>query len=64
MTLSKMTDSRVVLVPVVYMLLKFWGIAVDISIYFISNHARERYREDPVSSVLIFLWVRINIQKT
>ena len=52
-----MADRKVVIVPVVYMLLKFWGIAVDIGIYFVSTHARTTYRKNAFSSVLVFLSV-------
>lgn len=59
MKLSKMQDSRVVIVPVVFMLLKFWGIGVDIGIYFLPTHAKTTYRENALSSVLIFASVRL-----
>lgn len=55
--LSEMADKRVVIVPVVYMLLKFWGIAVDVGIYFLPTHAKTNYQENTLSLVLIFLSV-------
>ena len=58
-TLSAMADRRVVIVPVVYMLLKFWGLAVDIGIYFLPTHAKTTYRQNTLSSVLIFLSVKL-----
>lgn len=64
MKLSQMSDKRVVVVPVVYMLLKFWGIAVDIGIYFVSTHARTTYRQNAFSSVLVFLSVSVLTRKS
>lgn len=57
--LSQMADKRVVIVPVVFMLLKFWGIAVDIGIYFLPTHAKTNYRQNALSSVLVFLSVSL-----
>ena len=59
--LSEMADRKVVIVPVVYMLLKFWGIGVNIGIYFVSTHARTTYRENALSSVLVFISVSIHL---
>ena len=59
-----MADRKVVIVPVVYMLLKFWGIGVNIAIYFVSTHARTNYRENTLSSVLVFISVSANMLYT
>lgn len=56
-SLSQMADRKVVIVPVVFMLLKIWGIGVDIGIYFVSTHARTNYRQNAISSVLVFVSV-------
>ncbi len=58
--LSEMADGKVVIVPVVYILLKFIGLIVDIGIYFLPTHARQTYRMNTFSSVLIFASVSTN----
>ena len=58
--LSEMNDKRMVIVPIVYMLLKFWGIAADIGIYFVPTHARTTYRQNSLSSVLVFISVSVS----
>lgn len=52
-----MADKRIIIVPIVYMLLQVWGIAADIGIYFLSTNAQTNYRENAVSSVLVFVSV-------
>ena len=56
-TLSKMADGKVVLVPIVYLLSKFIGLAADVGIYFLPTHARLTYRMNAFSSVLVFIAV-------
>lgn len=55
--LSQMTDRKIVIVPIVYMLLQVWGIAADIGIYFLSTDAQTNYRGNAVSSILVFVSV-------
>lgn len=55
--LSQMADRKMVIVPVVYLLLKFWGLTVDFFIYFVSTDAKTTYRENALSSVLVFIAV-------
>jgi len=57
--LSKMVDGKVVLVPIVYILSKFIGIAVDVGIYFLPTHARQTYRMNTFSTVLVFVAVSL-----
>lgn len=55
--LSQMSDRKIVIVPIVYMLLQVWGLAADIAIYFVSTNAQTNYRENAGSSVLVFVSV-------
>lgn len=51
----KTQDTKLLFVPVVFMVLRIWSIAVDICVYYLPDEAKCRFRENLISAVLSVL---------
>ncbi len=54
---ARTADLKLIFVPLIYMLLRVWSVAVDVAIYYLPPDKRMDYRSSDVSAVLLFLVV-------
>ncbi len=54
---ARTADLKLIFVPLIYMLLRVWSVAVDIAIYYLPAEQRMDYKSSDISIALLFLVV-------
>lgn len=50
-------DLKLIFIPLIYILLRIWSVAVSIAIYYLPDEQRMDYQSSKVSIALLFLVV-------
>ena len=57
-SISTSTDLKLIFVPLIFMIIRIWGIVVDIFTFYLSDDVKHRFEVSIIGALLILMKVR------